>query len=163
MPWGFTLIFPSCAGEQRDLTGNTWTLIHILALRYQATSHYWNCCWPKLWPWWRHQMETFSALLAICAGNSPVPSEFPTQRPVTLSLMFSLICARINGWVNNGEAGDLRWHRAHYDIIVMRHVASRGRNGFKHRKMVVILQAFAIAFSWMNSIIDILKLHCLHF
>ena len=33
--------------------------------------------------WWRHQMETFSALLAICAGNSPVPGEFPTQRPVT--------------------------------------------------------------------------------
>ena len=30
-------------------------------------------------------METFSALLAICAGNSPVPSEFPTQRPVTRS------------------------------------------------------------------------------
>ena len=35
--------------------------------------------------WWRHQMETFSALLAICAGNSPVPGEFPTQRPVTWS------------------------------------------------------------------------------
>ena len=42
--------------------------------------------------WWRHQMETFSGLLAICAGNSPVPicagnspvpGEFPTQRPVT--------------------------------------------------------------------------------
>ena len=28
-------------------------------------------------------METFSALLAICAGNSPVPGEFPSQRPVT--------------------------------------------------------------------------------
>ena len=36
-------------------------------------------------PWWRHQMETFSALLAICAGNSPVPGEFPTQRPVARS------------------------------------------------------------------------------
>ena len=36
--------------------------------------------------WWRHQMETFSALLAICAGNSPVPGEFPAQRPVTRSL-----------------------------------------------------------------------------
>ena len=36
-------------------------------------------------PWWRHQMETFSALLAICAGNSPVPGEFTTQRPVTRS------------------------------------------------------------------------------
>ena len=35
--------------------------------------------------WWRHQMKTFSALLAICAGNSPVPGEFPTQRPVTRS------------------------------------------------------------------------------
>ena len=33
--------------------------------------------------WWRHQMETFSALLAICAGNSPVNGEFPSQRPVT--------------------------------------------------------------------------------
>ena len=35
--------------------------------------------------WWRHRMETFSALLAICAGNSPVSGEFPTQRPVTRS------------------------------------------------------------------------------
>ena len=35
--------------------------------------------------WWRHQMETFSALLAICAGNSPASGEFPTQRPVTRS------------------------------------------------------------------------------
>ena len=43
--------------------------------------------------WWRHQMETFSALLAVCAGNSPVTGEFPSQRPVTWSLMFSLICA----------------------------------------------------------------------
>ena len=34
--------------------------------------------------------------------------------------MFSLICAWINGWVNNREAGDLRRHRAHYDVIVMR-------------------------------------------
>ena len=36
-------------------------------------------------PWWRHQMETFSASLAICAGNSPVPGEFPAQKPVTRS------------------------------------------------------------------------------
>ena len=33
--------------------------------------------------WWRHQMETFSALLALCTGNSPVTGEFPSQRPVT--------------------------------------------------------------------------------
>ena len=33
--------------------------------------------------------------------------------------MFSLIRAWINGLVNNDEAGDLRRHRAHYDVIVM--------------------------------------------
>ena len=35
--------------------------------------------------WWRHQMEIFSALQALCAGNSPVPGEFPAERPVTRS------------------------------------------------------------------------------
>ena len=40
---------------------------------------------PEEYAWWRHQMETFSALLALCAGNSPVTGEFPTQRPVTRS------------------------------------------------------------------------------
>ena len=34
---------------------------------------------------WRHQMETLSALLTLCAGNSPVTGEFPSQRPVTRS------------------------------------------------------------------------------
>ena len=34
---------------------------------------------------WRHQIETFSALLALCAGNSPVIGEFPSQSPVTRS------------------------------------------------------------------------------
>ena len=35
--------------------------------------------------WWRHQRETLSTLLAICAGNSPVTGEFPAQRPVARS------------------------------------------------------------------------------
>ena len=41
--------------------------------------------WWSPMPWWRQQIETFPALLAICAGNSPVPGEFPAQRPVTQS------------------------------------------------------------------------------
>ena len=40
----------------------------------------------SLAPRWHHQMETFSALLAICAGNSPVTGELPAQRPVTRSV-----------------------------------------------------------------------------
>ena len=43
--------------------------------------------------WWRHQMETFSALLAICAGNSPITDDYPTQRPVTRSfVVFFHLC-----------------------------------------------------------------------
>ena len=64
-------------------------------------------------------METFYALLALCAENSPVTGEFPAQRPVTRSFDVSLICAWINAWVNNRDAGDLRRHSAHYGVIVM--------------------------------------------
>ena len=46
-------------------------------------------------------METFSTLLAHCAGNSPVTGEFPAQRPVTQNFDVSLIYAWINDWVNN--------------------------------------------------------------
>ena len=62
-------------------------------------------------------------VLAICAGNSPVPGEFPAHRPVTGSLMISLIYVWMNGWVNTGEAGDMRRYRAHYDVIVMHFTA----------------------------------------
>ena len=70
--------------------------------------------------WWRHPMETFSAWLALCEGNSPVPVNSPHKGQWRGALMFSLICARINNWVNNCETGDLRRHRGHYDVIVMK-------------------------------------------
>ena len=48
-----------------------------------------------------------------------ISAHFYSQRPVTRSFDFSLISAWINGWVNNRQAGDLRRHHAHYDVIVM--------------------------------------------
>ena len=48
-------------------------------LEYISISH------NSILSWWRHQMEKFSTLLALCAGNSPVTGEFPSQRPVTQS------------------------------------------------------------------------------
>ena len=65
-------------------------------------------------------METFSTLLAICAGNSQVPGEVPAQRPVTRSFDgFFYLC--LNQWLSKQqhEAGDLRRYRAHYDVFVM--------------------------------------------
>ena len=64
-------------------------------------------------------MEPFSALLAICAGNSPIPVNSPHKGQWRGALMFSMICVWINGWVNNRGAGDLRRYRAHYDVTVM--------------------------------------------
>ena len=53
---------------------------------------------------WRHQMETLSALLAPCAGNSPVTGEFPSQRPVTRSFYdFFDLC--LNKWLSKQSWG----------------------------------------------------------
>ena len=65
----------------------------------------------------RNQMVTFSALLTLCAGNSLVTSESQSQR--SAMQMFSLICAWTYGCVNIRDTGDLRRHRAHYDVTVM--------------------------------------------
>ena len=70
--------------------------------------------------WWRHQMETFSALLDICAGNSPVAGEFPAQSPVTRSFD-SLFDLRLNKRL--GKQSSNWWFEtlyAHYDVTVMK-------------------------------------------
>ena len=55
-------------------------------------------------------------------GEFTVPQWIPhTKGQWRRALMFSLICARINSWVNNRDPGDLRCHGAHYDVIVMYH------------------------------------------
>ena len=64
---------------------------------------------------WRHFPRYWSFVRGI--HLSPVNSPHKGQRRG--ALMFSLICVWINGWVNNREAGDLRRHRAYYDVIVM--------------------------------------------
>ena len=59
-------------------------------------------------------METFSALLAICAGNSPVHGEYPAKRPVTRSfdVYFDMH--------PNTRLSKQSWgHRGHYDVSVM--------------------------------------------
>ena len=64
-------------------------------------------------------MEAFSALLALCAGNSPVAGEFPAQKPVTRSfdVFFDL---RLNKRLSKQSWGWwLRRYRAHYDVIVV--------------------------------------------
>ena len=64
----------------------------------------------------------FCFLLKMTSSNGIFPRYWPFvrgQRQGTQGFDVSLICNRINGSVNNGEAGDLRRHRAHYDVTVM--------------------------------------------
>ena len=71
----------------------------------------WMCAW------WRHQMKTFSASLALCTGNSPVTGEFPSQSPVTRIFdVFSDLCLnkRLSkqfwGWWFETPSGSLWRH-----------------------------------------------------
>ena len=64
---------------------------------------------------WKHFPRYWPFVQGI--HRSPVNS--PHKGQWRGALMFSLICTWINGWENNREAGDLRGHRAHYDVTVM--------------------------------------------
>ena len=75
------------------------------------------CFWYS--SWWRHQMKHFPRYWSFVWGIHRSPVNSPHKGQWRISLMFSLIYARINGWVNTGEAGDLRHHHAHYDAILM--------------------------------------------
>ena len=77
---------------------------------------------------WKHFPRYWPFVQGI--HRSPVNS--PHKGQWRGALMFTLICARISGWVNNREAGDLRPNRAHYGVIVMwlPHIM-KGINGFQ--------------------------------
>ena len=100
----------------------------------------WYEPWRCLNPWWRHQIETFSRYSPFVRGihrssvNSPHTGQWS-------GAMFSLICAWINGWVNNHEAGDFRRHRAHYGVIITHF---RSEDGFVRCRRLCILNTRSI-------------------
>ena len=82
--------------------------------------------------WWHHHAIGITLTIMMTSSNGDIfrvtghlcgeftgPGEFPHKGQWRGALKFSFICVWINGWVNNGEACDLRRHRPHYDIIVM--------------------------------------------
>ena len=75
---------------------NNINLNHDDVIKWKHFPRYWSLVWRIHW--------------------SPVNS--PHKGQWREALMFFLICARINGWINYGEAGDLRRHRIHCDAIV---------------------------------------------
>ena len=85
---------------------------HYCSLCYQF--YVW-CSFPDNVIKWKH----FPRYWPLVRGIHRSPVNSPHKCQWRRALMFSLICARINGWVNNDEASELRRHRAHYEVIVM--------------------------------------------
>ena len=82
----------------------TGTEIASQTMKLQKASHLFASHGTFGRSWWCHQMETFSASLALSEGNPPVHQWRGT-------LVLSLICAWTNDWANNRDADDLRRHR----------------------------------------------------
>ena len=70
---------------------------------------------------WKH----FPRYWPFVRGIHRSPMNSPQKGPWRGALMSSLICFWMNGWINNHEAGDLRRHRTHYDVIVMRNTTCK--------------------------------------
>ena len=92
-----------CGAETKIFWRNSITLYHACWFPHDDVIKWKH--FPRYWP--------------FVQGIYRSPVNSPHKGQWRGALMFSLICVWINGWVNNREAGDLRRHRAHYDVIVM--------------------------------------------
>ena len=100
--------------------------------------------------------DIFRVTGPLC-GNSPVTGEFPHKGQWRGALIFPLICAWTNGWVNNRDASDLIRHRAHYDFTVMQHVNIAKYSNFRnslHNAFLIFISKFVASLHfvcWWNN------------
>ena len=99
---------------------------------------------------WKHFTRYWPFVRGI--HRSPVNSAHKGQW--CGALMFSLICAWINGWVNNGDAGDLRRHGTHYGVTVWNFECTPFANQENVRKFVVNETSFLIGRNLAHMIWD---------
>ena len=85
-----------------------------IAAKHTACKRHQESTWHDVIKW-----KPFPRYWPFVRGIHRSPVNSPHKGQWRGALMFSLICVWINGWVNNGEAGDLKRCRAHYDVIVM--------------------------------------------
>ena len=140
--------WPSILVQNRSWHHIYWyVIIHIALNLPNRTVFYCNIClYNKVgcsrWKCWDHddviKWKHFPRYWPFVRGihRSPVNSPHKGQRRG--ALMFSLISARINGWVNNREAGDLRRIRRHYDVAVTYMAFQRPCSKCQPRKLAKI-------------------------
>ena len=82
-------------GYVRSLLISDTRWLSTVKLCSSPSQRTWQYTYIFIWSWWRHQMKTFSVLLALCAENSPVNGELPSQTPMTRSF-YALLDLRLN-------------------------------------------------------------------
>ena len=92
--------------------------------------------------------EHFSRYWPFVRGIHRSPVNSPHKGQWRGALMFPLICARINAWVNNSEAGDLRRNHAHYDVTVKDHWIPLTKSQWCR---TLAFSLFSVRRSWTNS------------
>ena len=112
LAWAFFLSNSQVIGELRC---HGFDVIPDISARFQQNHSNVMCYMHDDVIKWKHFPRNWPFVRGF--HRSPVNSPHKGQWRGTL--MFSLIYTRINGWVNNDEAGDLRRHGAHYDITVI--------------------------------------------
>ena len=100
---------------------------------------------------WKH----FPRYWPFVRGIHRSPLNSPHKGQWRGALMFSLNCARINGWVNKRAAGDLRRYHAHYDVIVMGTMGSCFTRNFfplpaRWKYLQIIETAFLCVLTWIQ-------------
>ena len=117
--WRIFTVFSELQGFQLVLEPTIRNIYHYTSARWVVDIS----CLPGAdsihISWRRHQMENFPRYWPFVRGIHRSPVNSLHQGQWRGALLFTLMSVWIYGWVNNGEAGNLRRHRTHYDVIVM--------------------------------------------
>ena len=115
----------------------------LIILSFLILSYAFTCSATRLTPSgvihddvikWKH----FPRYWPFARGIHRSPVNSPHKGQWRGALMYSLICAGINRWLNNREAGDLRRYRAYYDVAVMLQIHNNKHHSFASYKVTKI-------------------------
>ena len=109
---------------------------------YLNTAHTLTLKISHMWNWQKHddviKWKHFPRYWPFVRGIHRWPVNSPHKGQWHGALMFCLICAWTNGWVNNGDAGDLRRHRAHFYVTVMHFRVLEDYTIFKYYQKILL-------------------------
>ena len=129
------VLMTDCSATTNDKVGAMTTLGHVYVITpltwREFVSEIWNRSAVNIYCMMTSSSgNIFRVTGHLCGEFTGHRWIFPLKGQWRRALIFSLICAWINGWINNREACDLRRHRAYFDVTVMGQSYSHGNTAF---------------------------------